>query len=155
MPTNKHAPEKGGNIMKNGKWMAVIGSGMFAGFIALSGVVMAQYDANEIQHGTINVSGHDEAAYPSLATVTFEQAAQKAIEAVPGSVLKTQLEDENGFLVYEIEMVTPDLKVMEIKVDAGSGEVLAMGPDEQDDEKAEENEAGENDELGAQENTKG
>lgn len=141
--------------MKNEKWMAVIGSGMLAGFIALSGVVMARDGRNEVQHGTISVSDHDEAAYPSLATVTFEQAVQKTIEAVPGSVLKAELEDENGFLVYGIEMVTPDLKVMEIKVDAGSGEVLAMGPDEQDDENAEENEAGENDELEAQENTKG
>ncbi|MEF3169319.1 MAG: PepSY domain-containing protein [Deltaproteobacteria bacterium] len=136
--------------MKNGKWMAVIGSGMLAGFVTLSGVVMARDGGGEIQHGTISVSGHDEAAYPSLATVTFEQAVQKASEAVPGSVLKTQLEDENGFLVYGIEMVTPDRKVMEIKVDAGSGEVLAMEPDEQDDEKAEKN-----DELEAQENTKG
>ena len=48
--------------------------------------------------------------------------------------MKTELEDENGFLVYGIEIVTADKTVMDVKVDAGSGKVLAMERDALDDE---------------------
>lgn len=148
---SKNTPKKGGNIMKNGKWMAVIGSGLLAGLFAASGAVMARDGGNEVANGTITVKGYAESDYPTLATVTAEQAVQKALDAVPGNVLKTELEDENGFLVYGIEVVSPDRKVMEVKVDAGSGEVLAIGPDENDDVEArEKDEIDENGEIEAQ-----
>lgn len=137
--------------MKNGKWMAVIGSGLLAGLFAASGAVMARDGGNEVANATITVKGYAESDYPTLATVTAEQAVQKALDAVPGCVLKTELEDENGFLVYGIEVVSPDRKVMEVKVDAGSGEVLAIGPDENDDVEARgKDEIDENGEIEAQ-----
>ena len=52
-------------------------------------------------------------------------------------MLKTTLENENGFLVYGVEVVTADKAVMEVKVDAGSGKVLAINPDKADDEEHE------------------
>jgi uncharacterized membrane protein YkoI len=51
--------------------------------------------------------------------------------------LKTELEDENGFLVYGIEVVSADKSVVDVKVDAGTGKVLAMEKDKADDEERE------------------
>jgi uncharacterized membrane protein YkoI len=48
--------------------------------------------------------------------------------------LKTELEDENGFLVYGIEVVSADKSVVDVKVDAGTGKVLTMEKDKADDE---------------------
>jgi len=59
----------------------------------------------------------------------MDRAVQKTLAAVSGRVLKTELEDENGFLVYGVEVVTPDRTVMDVKVDAGSGKVLAIEQD--------------------------
>ena len=55
--------------------------------------------------------------------------------------MRTDLGDENGFLVYEIEMVGADRSIVDVKVDAGSGKVLAMNLDKADREN---NEQGEN-----------
>ena len=66
--------------------------------------------------------------------ITFVQEVKKALDAVKGEVLKTELENENGFLVYSVEIVTADKSIMDVKVDAGSGKVLAMERDTNDDE---------------------
>jgi uncharacterized membrane protein YkoI len=59
--------------------------------------------------------------------------------------LKTELEDENGFLVYGIEVVSADKSVVDVKVDAGTGKVLAMEKDKADDEDRESGEANDRD----------
>ncbi|MCB2146035.1 MAG: PepSY domain-containing protein [Deltaproteobacteria bacterium] len=54
--------------------------------------------------------------------------------AVQGHILKTELENENGILVYGVEVVTANRAIVDVKVDAGSGKVLALNREEPNEE---------------------
>jgi len=69
-----------------------------------------------------------------MAKISMVQAIQKALPLVHGKDLKMELEDENSFLVYEVEVITADKTIVDLKVDAGSGTVLAIEQDKADDE---------------------
>jgi len=75
---------------------------------------------NEAQYE--GASEADEAtALASLATITPEQAKAAALAANPGAtVVKVELDDENGALVYSVELSDG----LDVEVDAGSAEVL-------------------------------
>ena len=57
--------------------------------------------------------------------ISVEQAKQAALAAVPGTVLSAQLEDENGNVVYGVEVTTASGTV-DVKVDAGTAKVLSQ-----------------------------
>jgi len=116
----------------NKKWIFIIGSGVLVTGLAVAGASFAKSDISKVSGGTIRIEKLAEADFPDLAKLTSDQAVQIALAAVPGKVLKTELENENGFLVYGVEVVTPDKSIMDIKVDAGSGKVLAMNKDNAD-----------------------
>jgi len=126
----------------NKKWIAIIGSGILATGLAVAGASFAKSDDSEVRDGTIRLEKQVEADFPALAKLTFDQAVQKALDAVQGKVLKTELENENGFLVYGVEVVTADKAIVDVKVDAGSGKVLAMDRDKADEEEHESGEHG-------------
>lgn len=86
--------------------------------------------SNEVKGGSIVLHHQSEAQFPALAKISHAQAISAALKAVKGRPLKTELEDENGFLVYEVEVVRADNVIMEVMVDAGTGKVLAMERDE-------------------------
>lgn len=106
---------------------------LITGFVAVAEIGFAKSDDNEIQNGTILVQNHPESDFPDMASVSFDQAVQNALASIQGQVLKMELEDENGFLVYGIEVVAADKSIVDVKVDAGSGEVLAMDADDADE----------------------
>jgi lipopolysaccharide export LptBFGC system permease protein LptF len=59
-------------------------------------------------------------------------AEEAALGAVPGEVKKTELENQNGSVVYEVEVVGKDGKLREVTVDAGNGRVLGQEMEEAD-----------------------
>ena len=64
----------------------------------------------------------DAAALAGLAKITVEQAQAAALAANPGTtVVKAELGDENGSLVYSVELSNGS----DVKVDAGNGAILA------------------------------
>jgi uncharacterized membrane protein YkoI len=121
-----------GGIVMNKKWI-IISSGAVVAVLAVAGASFAKSDDSEVRGGTIRLEKQTEADFPALAKLTPDQAVQKALGEVQGRVLKTELENENGFLVYGVEVVTADKTIMDVKVDAGSGKVLAMDRDEADE----------------------
>jgi uncharacterized membrane protein YkoI len=131
----------GGSVMKK-KWIAIIGSGVLVIGLAVAGASFAKSDDSDVRNGTIRLENQVEADFPAMAKITRDQAVQKALASVQGQVLKIELEDENGFLVYGVEVVTADKSIVDIKVDAGSGKVLAMDRDKADDEEHESGEHG-------------
>ena len=108
------------------------------------GISSAANKGQQLKPGTIRVQ-QDESAYPGLAQITLEQAKDAALSNVQGEVLKIQLEDEDGFLVYGVEIVAPDKSVADVKVDAGNGEVLRVDKDSADNERDGYDEGGKND----------
>ena len=61
-----------------------------------------------------------------LAKIDQATAEKAALNAVPGQVQKTELGDENGFVVYDVEVLGNDGKTTDVQVDAGNGQVLGQ-----------------------------
>ena len=70
----------------------------------------------------------------ALATVTADEAAAAASAVVPGDVVEVELDDENGSVVYSVEIVDSSGAEVDVKVDAGTGEVLDQQIDDDDDD---------------------
>ena len=47
-------------------------------------------------------------------------------------MIEVDLERDDGRLVYEIEMITPDGRILEVDVDATTGAILETGEDDED-----------------------
>jgi len=58
------------------------------------------------------------------AKVTIDQAIKTASEKVPGKVVEAELEKKHDTLVWEVEVVTTENKVMEVHIDPESGAVI-------------------------------
>ncbi len=106
-------------------------SAVFLATLMAIGAVSAQETKNT---GSIRVSSADEAGFTDLAKIPFNSAVQSAVTAVPGKVLKAELENEDGYLVYSIEVAKSDHQIDEIMIDAGNGKVLKIEKDRKDSE---------------------
>lgn len=51
----------------------------------------------------------------------------------PGQVIEVELEFSHGTLVYEIELVTPDGRLIEVDLNAATGEILGYEEEDDDD----------------------
>jgi uncharacterized membrane protein YkoI len=80
-----------------------------------------------VAQGTSETAGESDesATLAPLAKISVEQAKQAALGAVPGTVVSAQLEDENGNVVYGVEVTTASGTV-DVKVDAGNANVLSQ-----------------------------
>lgn len=56
----------------------------------------------------------------------MDQAMQIALQQVPGQIVKTELEFDDGVLIYEIDIRTSEGHKYEVKVDANTGSVLRV-----------------------------
>lgn len=78
------------------------------------------------------------------AQITLEQAIDIAVAAHPGSVaLEADLEGDDGAVVFEVELLSGG-DVLEVEIDALTGDIVAVEVDDADDEAdvEEEEEAG-------------
>lgn len=85
----------------------------------------------------------ESAALASLASITADDAGQAALAANPAATVNgVQLENENGSVVYEVDMTDASGAAIEVKVDAGDGAVLAQeSGDDEDGDGAEDTES--------------
>ena len=67
---------------------------------------------------------HNKLEMAAAAQVTIDEAIKTALEKVPGKVIEAELEDKHHTLVWEVEIVTPENKVMEVHIDAKTGTVI-------------------------------
>jgi len=74
------------------------------------------------------------------AKLSMEEAIATAKTKFPGQVLETELENEDGQAVYEIEIAGTNGVVTEIKVDAQTGELLSSDIEDHDDTEQEKSE---------------
>jgi len=67
----------------------------------------------------------DAQALAAKATITADQAKAAALAQFPGATVQNVgLENENGNVVYGVELTDTSGKAQDVKVDAGSGKVL-------------------------------
>jgi uncharacterized membrane protein YkoI len=97
------------------------------------------------EHG--EEGSHNEAAEArelrDLAKIDRSEAEKAAPQAVPGTAESARLEEENGYVVYEVEVVGDDGQYHHVDVDAGDGKVLRQNTGEGGDEPGESGEEGE------------
>ena len=78
--------------------------------------------------GTVAVADDDRIT-PDLARISADDARTAALARFAGAtVVDVDLEEEDGFLVYEVDLVHDQAEV-DVLVDAGSGEVLCSERD--------------------------
>jgi len=106
----------------------------------------APEDANEVQEpiytGSIQAPAEDEslseadeaASLAPLATISADEAATAASSAVEGDVGKVELDNENGVVVYSVEITDASGSGTDVKVDAGDGNILDQQADDGDEE---------------------
>ena len=97
--------------------------------------------ANEADEGT---------ALQGLAKITPDQAKAAALAAAPGNATKVELENEDGNLVYKVEVVGADGTQTDLKIDAGNASVLSKETEAADTESGD-NEAGDKESVEAPE----
>lgn len=112
---------------------------------AISGLVLATMfaiagvSAQQTNHtGSIVVKNDDEAGFANIARISMDTAINAALKQVPGKVLKAELENENGYLVYGVEIAKADHQIVDVKIDAGNGKMLKMNADHKDSDGQEE-----------------
>ena len=88
----------------------------------------------------------EQAALAGQAIVSKEQAQAVALQKFAGEVVKSELEDEDGKIVYGFEIRDGNGKVFDVKVDAKTGAFVKASADD-DEEKGETSEADEQNET--------
>lgn len=106
----------------------------FEGLVVEDVVVMEQLP-REVQSGSIRVSGDDERALAAQAKVSAAEAARIAATASAGQVVEVKLDADNGFLVWEVEVISTAGTEMDLTIDASNGRLLAVGAGDEGGEK--------------------
>ena len=75
----------------------------------------------------LGMSANQSAEMPpkeAVPTITMVEALKIATELVPGRVVEAELEDEEDIPFYEIEIISSEGIVVEVQVDANSGQII-------------------------------
>ena len=65
--------------------------------------------------------------------VTLDLAVAIATQTIPGTASKVEFENENGELLWEVEVVDVNGQVYDLTIDANTGKVLKQELDKADD----------------------
>jgi uncharacterized membrane protein YkoI len=97
-----------------------LGAGILASLILASVVAVASESGQRDRHD------HDRAraALQRSEVLPLAQILGMVSEQVPGDIVEVELESERGAWIYEVKLIAPDGRVLEILVDAATGELL-------------------------------
>ena len=113
------------------KRLGIITGVLLVSLFAFGGMALGAGQAD--QAGSIQIK-NDEAGFAQMAKIPMNSAINAALKQVPGRVLRAELENENGYLVYGVEIVKTDQQIVDVKIDAGNGRILRTDKDKQDTE---------------------
>ena len=127
-------------------------------YLLLSILIIGFAAAEEVdmKPGSVNVKGISFQKYAGMAKIDYSRAAEIALEKNPGIILEIELENEDGYLIYGVELATQTGNVIELMVDAGNGEILGREIEDDGEENGDvDDEAGEKDDDEEEESEKG
>ena len=105
------------------------------GLILIICITIAQAFAHQAKPmGSIKVKSYDEAGFADMTRVPLDSAVKAALQAVPGKALKAELKNEDGSLVYEVEVIKTDKRITDVYLDAGNEKVLKIEADLKDND---------------------
>ncbi|MFO0700770.1 MAG: PepSY domain-containing protein [Nitrospira sp.] len=64
---------------------------------------------------------HDKLEMAAAAKITIDEAIKMASEKMSGTVIEAELDRKHGKLIWEVEVVTAEHKIMEVHIDAETG----------------------------------
>tara|TARA_R110000782_G_scaffold188367_10_gene278412 strand:+ start:5997 stop:6425 length:429 start_codon:yes stop_codon:yes gene_type:complete len=102
--------------------------------VLVEGIIDIETIPSEVEIGSVKISNDDDVSMAKLATITSSEASRISSVAISGNVIETKLEDENGYLVWKVEMIDGNGHETELMIDAGNGRLLAAEEDEEDDD---------------------
>ena len=76
-----------------------------------------------------------ETATTAAPTLTIQDAIDKAILEVPGTVQEAELENKDGKQFYEVDIVNAEGAKMEVAIDATTGDVIEVEENDKDCDK--------------------
>jgi len=86
-------------------------------------------------HGTIAVARKTpESDYAGMAKIGLNEALQTSLKRVHGTPIRAELKEDDGFLVWEVDIVTKGKQVKEVSLDAGTGKELSLEDDHPDND---------------------
>ena len=74
--------------------------------------------------GSIPVKPDQELTAYTLTKISLTDALQTALKGFPGRAIGADLNAENGYVVYGVEVVGANGTITDVKIDAGTGQVL-------------------------------
>ncbi|MER6103460.1 PepSY domain-containing protein [Streptomyces sp. NPDC001832] len=113
--------------MKRKIVIAAVTAAVLVGGGAATAVALSDDDSHENDTRSSAASG-------STARVTVGDAVASAVGAVPGTVTEAELEDEDGGLVWELDVYGSDKVWHDVTVDAGNGKVLGKHVSDDNDD---------------------
>lgn len=102
--------------------------------IVVEDIVVVEQLPTDVQSGSIKVGDANDQAMAQMARLGAFDALQIATKASPGKVVELQLDEENGFLIWEVTELTADGQELQLKLDAGDGRLLAAETGDQDED---------------------
>ncbi|SDN80980.1 PepSY domain-containing protein [Bacillus sp. OK048] len=109
---------------------AILGGGV-AGSLLNTSAFAANNDSNSNKVEVTDKQEQNQLA--KEASITKEEAISAALKEVAGKAEKTELEDEDGTVVYGVEVTDDQGKKHDVKVDAKTGKVLKVDVDDEND----------------------
>jgi hypothetical protein len=101
--------------------------------VVVEDVVVIDQLPTEVQSGSVPIRDDNEQRMAAKSKISSSQAADIAVGAVPGKVVETRLDDENGYLVWEVETIGEQGRQAQLKIDAGNGRLLAIQTGDQEE----------------------
>jgi uncharacterized membrane protein YkoI len=112
--------------------------------VAVLGMGTVAVQAADSKTTTKETKSDDQAAMKKEAKISMEKAREIALKRAPGSVTSSELERENGKLIYSFDIKTSKSGVTEVNVNAIDGKIVAVAHEnakkEADEKKQEEKE---------------
>ena len=100
---------------------------------------VVKVEADDEEDGEEKDEGENQAELAKQAKISEEEATKAALEKVPGTVKQVELEDEDGTIVYGIEVVSTDGTQQDVKVDAKTGKIVKVEADDDEESDTPEN----------------
>ena len=110
--------------------------------VAVLGMGTVAIHAADSKSATKETKTDDQSAMKKEAKISMEKAREIALKRAPGTVTSSELERENGKLIYSFDIKTSKSGVTEVNVNAIDGKIVAVAHEnatkEADEKKQEE-----------------
>lgn len=109
-------------------------------FVGISEVFAKESSLEPKVVGSLSTNGVKPSNFPKLAKISASEATKIAVAQESGNVLSVGLENEDGFLIYAVQVANEKSGYHEVIIDAGNGKVISSSAKKSIDELDNDNE---------------